>query len=198
PSTMPMPWVSTVSSRRGPAPGTCLTWRIAPISSNRRGTSSGGRWTWRTRRSESRAPRRAHCLDALFDRRLHRAIVVLRDEAMDATLEERAQDRVERLVRLAEVDARATVAEIFQARPSRRPRPQRLADGVVAPRLVRLHLGEPLPRSSDAAGQEIARHAKVTVADAALAGVVTPVEVFDAHVAVLDDAGTTLPEERPD
>src|SRR5262245_3308859 len=38
----------------------------------------------------------------------------------------------------------------------------------------------------------------MAVADAALPGVVTPVEILDAHVAVLDDAIAMSPEERPD
>jgi len=36
------------------------------------------------------------------------------------------------------------------------------------------------------------------VPDATFAGLVAPVEVLDPDVAVLDDAGAALPEQRPD
>ena len=42
------------------------------------------------------------------------------------------------------IDWRA-VAEVLEPGESRRPRPQRLADRVVAPGLVRLHLRQPFP-----------------------------------------------------
>src|SRR5262245_53937686 len=117
---------------------------------------------------------------------------------MDAALEERAEDRVEGLVGLAEVHPRAAVAQILQAGPARGPRPERLADGIVAPGLVGLHLREPLPGSPDASGEQVAWDPEVTVADAPVARVVTPVEVLDSHVAMLDDAVAMSPEERPD
>src|SRR5262249_59385975 len=106
----------------------------------------------------------AHRADPLLDRGLHEAVVVLRDEAVDAALEQRAQDRVERLVRLAEVHARAAVAQVLETGPPRRPRPERLADGVVAPGFERVHLREPLPRPSDASGEQIAPDQEKTVA----------------------------------
>src|SRR5262245_33553892 len=106
---------------------------------------------------------------------------------MDAPLEERAGDRVERLVRLPEVYARAAVAEVFETDPARRAGPERLTDRVVAPRLVGLHLGQPLPRSTDAAREEVPRDREATVADAPVARGVAPVKVFDPHGAVFDD-----------
>ena len=47
----------------------------------------------------------AQARDALFDGALHEAVVVLRDEAMHVPLEEHAHHGVERVVRLAELDA---------------------------------------------------------------------------------------------
>src|SRR5262249_57972658 len=121
-----------------------------------------------------RRPRLPHRPDPLLDRGLHEAIVVLRDEPVHAALEQGAEDRIERFVGLAEVHPGAAVPEVLEPRPTGGTGPQRLADRVVAPRLVRPHLGEPLPRPAGAAGQEVARDRKVTVAGAAFAGRPTP------------------------
>src|SRR5262245_23855345 len=93
---------------------------------------------------------------------------------------------------------RPAVAQVLEARPTRGPGPQRLADRVVAPGLVRLHLREPLPRASDPAGKEVARDPEVAVTDSPLSGGISPVEILDADVAVLDDPIAMSPEERPD
>src|SRR4029453_14787011 len=117
---------------------------------------------------------------------------------MDATLEEQAQDRVERLVCLAEVHAGAAVAQVLETGPAGRARPERLAGGGAAPGAGRVHLRQPLPRLSDTSGEQIAGDAEVTVADAPFTGGGTPVEVLDPHVAVLDDPVAVPPEQRPD
>ncbi len=79
-------------------------------------------------------------------------VVVVRDPLVDVPLEpEPSHPRVEALVGLGEVDARPTGAEVDEPRVAVGSGPQRLADRVVAPRLVRLDLGEPLPRLPDAA-----------------------------------------------
>src|SRR2546430_5283356 len=73
-------------------------------------------------------------------------VVVAREPLVHEALEaEATHPRVERLVALGEVDARSAIAEVLEALEAFGSRPQRLADGVVAPRLVRLDLGEPLP-----------------------------------------------------
>ena len=85
------------------------------------------------------------------------------------------------------------------ARPAGRVRPQRLADRVVAPRLVRLHLGEPLPRLADAAGQQPLRHREVAVADESVPVVVARMQDLDARVDVLRlrTVGAAVPEDLP-
>src|SRR4029077_20289546 len=172
--------------------------RRAPASSEAQARTSWWTSSVSVRRPMDLVLRGAHRPDALLDGGLHEAVVVFGDEPVDAALEQRAQDRVEGFVRLAEVHARAGVAHVFQARPAGGPRPERLADGVIAPRLARLRLCQPLPRASDASGQQVAWHAEMAVPDPTLAGRVAPVEVLDSHVAVLDDPVPMSPEERPD
>src|SRR5690606_18581331 len=112
-------------------------------------------------------------------------VVVARDLAVHPALEaEAAHPRVERLVRLREVDAGRAVAEILEPGEAGGAGPQRLADRVVAPRLVRLHLGEPLPRLADTARAEDAGHLEGAVAHEALADLVAGVEDLDARHAV--------------
>ena len=86
-----------------------------------------------------------------------------------------------------------------EARPAGRARPQRLADRVVAPRLVRLHLGEPLPRLADASGEQPLRHREVAVADESVPVVVARVQDLDArlHVLRLRTVRAAVPEDLP-
>src|SRR5262245_21987835 len=93
-------------------------------------------------------PSRPHRLHALLDGGLHVAVVVLRDEAVHPALEQEPHHRIEGLVGLTEVHASAAAAEVFEAGPPGRSRPERLADGVVAPGLAGLHLRQPLPRAT--------------------------------------------------
>ena len=60
----------------------------------------------------------AHQLDPPLDRGLDHHVVVPRDVAVHALLEQEAQDRVEDLVGLAEVHAGAAASEILEARPA--------------------------------------------------------------------------------
>ena len=115
---------------------------------------------------------------------------------MHSLLQQRAEQRVERVVRLGEMDAGTPGAQVLEARPSLGLREQRAADGRVLPRLLRLHLGEPLPGLPLAAGEEVARHPEGAVADEAVADVVARVEDVDGDVAGLGvrDAG---PEQLP-
>ncbi len=88
---------------------------------------------------------------------------------MDALLEEEAQQRVEGVVRLGEMDARGAVAEVLEPRVPFGLGEQGATDGVVLPRLLGLHLGEPLPGLPLAPGEEVARHPEGAVADETLA-----------------------------
>src|SRR5262245_22976254 len=146
----------------------------------------------------SRTGAAAHHPQTVLDRSLHDPVVVPRDEEMDAPFEERAQQRVESLVGLAEVDARAAGAEILETRPTRGARPERFADRIVTPGLVRRDLGQPFPRLTDPRGQQVARYPEAAVSDAPLADCITPVEILDPHVAMLDDRPAMVPEEAPD
>jgi len=111
---------------------------------------------------------------------------------------EAAHPRVERLVPLREVDAGATVAEVLEALEALGARPQRLADGVVAPRLVQLHLGQPLPRLADAAREEEARHWERAVAHEPVPDLVPGVEDVDRPDLVLRSVVPAVPEDIPD
>src|SRR5687768_14113303 len=88
-------------------------------------------------------------------------------QARDRLLDQEPQDRVEGVVGLAEVHVRAAVAEILEAVPALRARPERLADRLVVRGHVRHHVGDPLPRLSDAAREQVLRHAEIAVTDQA-------------------------------
>src|SRR5439155_24848703 len=108
-----------------------------------------------------------------------------------------APHRAERLVALREVDAGAAVAQVFEPRPTFGPRPERLADRVVLPRLVWLHLGQPLPRLADAARHQDLRDRERAVTHQALADVVTRMQDRDAADLGLRPIGLAVPEEIP-
>src|SRR3954447_21826391 len=109
---------------------------------------------------------------AAFERGEDR-VVVLRESLVHGALEKYAHHGVERFVLLDERDARAAVTEVGEPGPAGRTRPERLPDCVIAPRLVRLDLGQPLPRLADPARQQPLRHREVAVADQAVSVLVT-------------------------
>src|SRR5262249_21447347 len=114
--------------------------------------------------------------DTAFDCREER-VVVAREPLVHVPLEPEApHPRVERLVALGEVDAGAAVPEVREPLEALGPRPEWLADGVVAPRLVQLHLGEPLPRLAHAPRQQKARNGERAVADEPVPDVVAGME----------------------
>src|SRR4051812_48917965 len=90
--------------------------------------------------------------DALFDRGAHEPVVVLRDEVVDVPLEQQSQHRVERVVRLAELDACAALGEGLESVPTGGLRPQWLTYGFVAGRSIRHDFRHALPRSTHSAG----------------------------------------------
>ena len=94
--------------------------------------------------------------------------------------------------------AGAAVAEILEPGVADRLGPQRLADRVVAPGLVRLHLGEPLPRLPDAAGQQELRHRERAVAHEALTDLVARMQDVDVAELALRPVGAAVPEQLPD
>src|SRR5579885_3612332 len=109
---------------------------------------------------------RAHARRSGCPARLLRlALAALAVPAQAALERGEPHDRVERPVALEEVDARPAVAEVLETGEALGARPQRLADRVVLPRLVRLHLREPLPRLAHAARQQELRDRERAVAD---------------------------------
>ena len=115
---------------------------------------------------------------------------------MHALLEEGAQERVECVVRLGEVEPGGPVAQVFQPGPAFGFREERAPDGVVLPRDLRRHLGQPLPGLALAARQQVAGHAERAVANQALADGVAGMEDVDGHVPRLG-VGDAGPEELP-
>ena len=121
-------------------------------------------------------------LDALADQ----GVVVLRDEVMDATLEQEAHQRVEHVVPLHEVDPGLPIGETLESMLALRPRPQRLPDRVVLGRLVGNDVGDVFPRLRHAPAEEILRHPEEAVAHQAVTVFVAFVQDLDRHGAVLD------------
>src|SRR6476646_1008787 len=111
-------------------------------------------------------------------------VVVPRESLVYSLLEQHAHDRVERLVLLGEVGARPVVGNRLEPGPAGCVRPQGLAHRVVAPRLERLHLGQPLPRLAHTAGAQPARDREVAVADETVSVGVAGVEDLDAGLDV--------------
>ena len=140
--------------------------------------------------------RLAQVAHAHGERVLDEPVVVLGDEGVHALLEQRAQQRVEGVVALGEMDPRRPVADVLQPGVAFGLGEQRAPHRVVLPRDVRLDLGEPLPGLALAAGQQVLRDPEGAVADQALPDGVTGVEDVDGDVPRLGmgDAG---PEELP-
>ena len=76
-------------------------------------------------------------------------------------------------------------------------RPQRLADRVVLPRLVGLHLRDPFPRLPDPAGAEHLRHREGAVAHEPFTGLVARMEDLDGDERGLGLVGAAVPEHLP-
>src|SRR5262245_8889718 len=91
-----------------------------------------------------------------------------------------------------------TVAEVAKLDVTFRARPQRLADRVVPPRVVRLHLRDPLPRLADAAGAEHLRNGEGAVPHESLAVLVTRAQDVDGDEVGLRLVGAAIPEHLPD
>src|SRR5262249_33626017 len=125
-------------------------------------------------------------------------VVVAREPLVHEPFEaETAHPWIERLVALGEVDARAAVAEILEALEPFGSRPQRLAHGVLAPRLVRPDLREPPPRLAHSAGEQDARDGERAVAHEAVPDVVAGMQDVDRPDLVLRAVVAAIPEDLP-